>query len=274
MITKEFPETTMLSLRRNRETGSGSGTRPLSELLQNIAEDFYCFLFPPKCILCGVDLEDGGRIICNDCQRRLLKEPESTLPFCPYCRSSYPDYYEKCRRCGGRKSPGKLYALYEVNDSLRYYLHHFKYHRRPEIGMDFARKAYGVYGNADFINEIDLIIPVPMHKRKQLSRGYNQAEVLAKQLAGVFKLPVNASAIKRLRNTKSQTYLDPEKRFGNVKGAFRVESVDAVKNKTILLVDDIVTTGATLTECSRVLRKSGAKGVISFAVMRQHARNL
>lgn len=272
-MMRESPNITTQSPRQNKEAGSRERPRRFQELIHTITEDIYSFLFPPKCILCEINLEDGKRIICENCLGKLLKEPESTLPFCPYCRCSYPDYYEKCRRCGGRKSPGKLYALYEVSDSLRYYLHHFKYHRRPEIGMDFARKAYQVYGNAEFINEIDLIIPVPMYKRKQLNRGYNQAEVLAAQIAEVLQLPVNVSAVKRLRNTKSQTYLDPGKRFGNVKGAFRVEAVDAIKGKTILLVDDIVTTGATLTECSRILKQSGAKNIISFAVMRQHVRS-
>ena len=246
-------------------------SRSLKSMFENVIEDIACFLFPPYCVVCSKALPDGKSVICVKCQEGIFSSVKTVLPYCSYCRILYPDYFERCRSCSGRKSPGKLYSIFEVNDEIRKYLHSFKYFGRTEIGEELGEKAYEAYKDAAFIADIDLIIPVPLHYRKRLERGYNQAEILAGQLSARFNKQLVSSVLKRVSNTRSQTYLNSQQRYANVKNAFRVNDKKAVKGKRILLVDDIVTTGATLYECSKVLRVAGALEVISFTAGRPSA---
>jgi len=241
------------------------------QFLGGIVEDIACFLFPPFCVTCEMTLPDGRKVICGKCRRDIFGSIQVSLPYCPYCHTSFPDYFQRCRDCGGMKSPGKLYALSEMDNNLLKYLHSFKYHGRVEIGEEFARKAHEVFRDASFINEADIIIPVPLHFRKRLDRGYNQAGIFSEHLSLLFDRPLDRISLKRITNTRSQTRLNPKQRFANVKGAFRVKERSAIKGKKILLVDDIVTTGATLFECARTLRRAGAAEVISFTIARPGA---
>ena len=112
-----------------------------------------------------------------------------------------------------------------------------------------------------------IIIPVPLHKKRLRERTYNQAELVAKKVAGHLGLPARADVLKRIKNTDPQTKIaDRKARHENVKNAFACAKPEAVKGKTIILVDDVATTGATLNECARALRQSGARSVIAFVV--------
>ncbi len=240
----------------------------LKKFLNGALEDIKCFLFPPSCIICGCSLPSGSKIVCNDCRKTIFTSSNSENPFCPVCRSSYSEILDKCPKCQNRRSPGKLYALSELNSALLSYIHAFKYHQRYEIGIEFAEWGYQLFKEHPVLPKIDLIIPVPLHRKKELSRGYNQAEVFAHRFAELTEIPINDSALKRIRNTKSQTHLNYKQRLKNVKGAFKVIDEEAVKRCKILLLDDVVTTGATLYECSKVLKGSGAKEVFSLIVGR------
>jgi ComF family protein len=107
---------------------------------------------------------------------------------------------------------------------------------------------------------IDVIVPVPLHKIRLDERGYNQSELLARELS--YRLNIFMSkALRRVRNTTTQTALHKEERIENVKGAFKVTYKDTIVGKNVLLVDDVLTTGATLDECAKVLKENGAKDV-------------
>jgi ComF family protein len=240
----------------------------LGKFLEGMAEDLACFLFPPQCIICGKALPHGRNVACEDCQRSVFNIHKTVMPYCPQCGLLYSRYFDKCRQCGGRKSPGKVYSLAGITPEFRSFLHVFKYAGRIEIGRRFAEKAFELYGDEGLFNDIDMIIPVPLHRRKRLNRGYNQAEVLASHLGELLELPVDMRSLRRKLPTKSQTRMDARQRFANVRGAFEVRDRDTVKGMRILLVDDIITTGATLYECSRTLRKAGAGQVISFTAGR------
>ncbi|PJA26990.1 MAG: hypothetical protein CO189_08315 [candidate division Zixibacteria bacterium CG_4_9_14_3_um_filter_46_8] len=240
----------------------------LRGLFKGFLEDLACFLYPPHCVLCRKPLPDGLRAACDECRDELFSNIKPSLPYCPVCRAFYPDIFDGCRTCAGRKSPGKLYALSEMTASMREYLHAYKYFGRVEISEQFAHKAFELYARAPFIKDIDVIIPVPLHPRKHHYRGYNQAELFAKHLSHLFDIPMNCTALKRKKNTKSQTYLNAIERYANIKGVFQISNNESIKNKRILLVDDIVTTGATLYECSKTLRRAGASQVISLTIGR------
>jgi len=112
-----------------------------------------------------------------------------------------------------------------------------------------------------------IIIPIPLHKKRLRKRTYNQAELVAKKIAQYLGLPMRVDVLKRIKNTSPQTEIsDRRARRENIKNAFACARPEAVKGKTIILVDDVATTGATLNECGRALRQSGARSVIAFVV--------
>ncbi|MBD3232595.1 MAG: hypothetical protein GF315_02615 [candidate division Zixibacteria bacterium] len=245
-----------------------SSTGSFRQYLHSLYEDVACFIFPPYCIICKTSLEDGKQSVCSQCLEDIMREIKGTDPYCPVCEKQYPDIFDRCRRCSGRNSPGKLYALVPMTPHIREYLHAYKYFGRLEIAEDFARRAFEMYNDAEFVQQIDVIVPVPLHRRKRLQRGYNQAEVFACHLSELFGTPLANNSLKRIKHTKSQTYLNAKQRFENVKGVFRIIDGKQIRNKRVLLVDDIVTTGATLYECSRTLKKAGATTVVSFTIGR------
>lgn len=116
--------------------------------------------------------------------------------------------------------------------------------------------------------EFDLILPVPLHRNKLRQREFNQAAGLARRIGKYFEIPVSTDNLQQIRSTKSQTKLTKTQRIANVKGAFRVKRADELNGKSVLLVDDVFTTGATVDECSKVLLAAGAKEVFVMTLAR------
>jgi ComF family protein len=114
----------------------------------------------------------------------------------------------------------------------------------------------------------DLFVPVPLHRRRRRERGFNQAGVLAEELSRLTGMPVLSDALSKTINIRPQTSLRSEARRANIRGAYRVARPEAVRGKTIVLVDDVCTTGSTLGECARVLRKAGAADVRGVTIAR------
>ncbi len=145
-------------------------------------------------------------------------------------------------------------------------LHQLKYHNKPEIG-----NILGKWYAKDLINivkelEIELVAPVPLHKRKMKQRGYNQSEGFAIGLAEGLNIEVNSALLQRTKESTTQTKKSMRERWDNVDNIFRTTNPDAVKGKHILVVDDIITTGSTLASCANELLKSGAKSVSIVAI--------
>lgn len=122
----------------------------------------------------------------------------------------------------------------------------------------------------DFWQEVDLIVPVPLHRWRLLKRRYNQAAVLANELSRIGSKPVSTTALKRIRSTPPQGKLNRKQRQQNIKGSIRVNPSCAseIKDRVIVLIDDVMTTGATINECSRMLLKAGAKKVFVLTLAR------
>jgi ComF family protein len=145
-------------------------------------------------------------------------------------------------------------------------LHRMKYNYRPDIGI-FLGKEFGYELNRSpmFIKP-DLIIPVPLHKRKQRLRGYNQSELIAKGLSLAMKLPIETRALQKSQSTSTQTRKSRFDRWINVSGMFEVVMPELIAGRHVLLVDDVVTTGATLEACAEVLLKVGGVKVSVAAI--------
>ena len=234
------------------------------------------FFFPPACAACSTALEPGSkRRMCERCRAMIDVLHE---PWCARCGIPIAGAVESAMLCGNcrRSAPGfgkaRAVARYRAADDARF----------DPLGAVLRRHKYGLDQSlaralAECLDErlvpdgrdYDVIVPVPLHWRRLYWRGFNQAALLARLLARTMALPVDATSLKRVRATVSQTAHTRQERRRNVRGAFAVRRSERVAGKRILLVDDVITTGATADECARVLKASGALEVDVFALARR-----
>lgn len=212
--------------------------------------------FPRRCVLCDTVLATGEEI-CEKCQKKIryVEGPKCYQCGCSVA-SSETEYCDACKKKKHLYEKG--FALYEY-ESVKDSLYRFKYHDRPAYGefyaMDLARRIPALRNL-----RVDFIAAVPMYPGKKRKRGYNQAEVLAKELSKQLKIPYKKGLLKRVKNTNPMKELGPSERQINLQNAFIVP-VNDVKLEGVLLVDDIYTTGATVDACTRVLKEAGVKKV-------------
>lgn len=227
--------------------------------MQNIWHGLLALLFPARCASCG----QVGYFFCSECQRQVeFLSP----PFCPLC--GYPSSDNLlCHRC--RQSALAIDGVRSVaffEGPLREAVHALKYQGLRSVATPLANLM-----NACWCREplpADVIVPVPLHRRRLRERGYNQAAVLAQALGAAVGLPVREDWLVRVRATSPQVELDAAQRKKNVAGAFRCDLPDQVTGCRVLLVDDVCTTGATLESCSLALRRAGAQSVWAFTLGR------
>jgi ComF family protein len=215
-------------------------------------------LFPPRCVGCG----SFGAFLCQRCEEDL---PPAGSPRCPVCWQPYkgPDLCPRCRR--ERPAFAGLRSPYIFRETVRELVHGLKYNHQSVLALPIASllSRYLVKLSVP----ADVLIPVPLYPRRERVRGYNQSALLARELGRITGLPVQEKALTRERNTPSQAEsAGAEARKLNVKGAFRYRG-EGLQERTVLLVDDVATTGATIDACARVLRDSGAASVwaVTFA---------
>ena len=157
--------------------------------------------------------------------------------------------------------------VFEYNDEIKSSIYDFKYNNKRIYAEFFAEEIYLRYRRAMEVWDVNLIIPVPMFKKKERVRGYNQANLLARNLSLVSGIPYRDDILIRVRETEPMKELGRSKRLSNLKEAFEViKDSPSIYNSRIVLLDDIYTTGTTLDECSRVLKKAGAKQVYGITL--------
>ena len=218
--------------------------------------DSFHLIFPDNCLACGGHLRYSERLLCTSC---LIDLPRVHVLNCensaleqllvgqiPYERAAAFFYYTK-----KSKYANVLYALkYKGNKQAGIFL-----------GELFARQLQA----NDFMNDIDCIVPVPLHAKRQRARGYNQSEVLAQGIARIIPCPVCAGAVERNINTETQTKKNKEERKQNVANIFTVTNPQLLENKHILLLDDVITTGATTISCAEAILSQVPNVRISIA---------
>lgn len=197
--------------------------------------------------------------LCEGCKRPLLTE-ESTL--CMHCLPELPGtgYHhipnnETALRFAGRipYAHATSLAYFTEDGLLQHLLHGLKYHNKKETGIFLGKQfAYDLL-KTDWIKKIDLIIPVPLHPKKQRERGYNQSELIAEGMSYVLKIPVMSTVLQRLRYTESQTKKSRQQRVDNMKDAFTIKDPNILINKHVMIIDDILTTGATIEACTNAI---------------------
>ena len=224
--------------------------------------------FPRTCAGCRGDIPaEAESVVCVDCWDAL---PRWNGLSCIVCGLPLPDGGARCRDCRrARRAFRFLRSAGVYEGSLGRMIRTFKYEGREDLAEPFARLLAELWEGEPRLAPVDAVVPVPLHWIRERLRGYNQAAVLARAFGRETGLPVLESALKRRKATKSQTELRRGERQENVKDAFDARRSEELRGKTILLVDDVCTTGATLEACARALKKGGARRVGALTVARQ-----
>ncbi len=272
----------------------------------SIVRSFDMALFPPKCHACGVIFKHrrndekplstlrlsgpetraaaeadifGLLLTPYLCSRCIDAYTAVESPICPCCGKAFAGRHDEdhwCESC--LKQRKKFYrarsaGVYE--GPLLTLIHQLKYHGRSELAGPLGELLYHTYRKYWKAGDIDWVIPVPLHPRKRRRRGFNQADLMIakwrRYLAGeenTHPVEIRADLLRRVRFTVSQTGLGRQERQRNIKGAFELNDGAPLQGRSILLIDDVFTTGATVTECARVLLEGGAERVDVLTVAR------
>jgi competence protein ComFC len=224
------------------------------------------FVFPRICCGCGERIIEAERLVCAECEA--LIEP-LRLPLCRVCGAEDAAVEPPCDDC----PPRPIFfdaarATTEFHGVAKTVIERFKYSERMEYAPLMASRMASVFGREFPTLHVDIIVPVPLHAARQRERGYNQSWLLARALGEELAFEAEPNLLRRTRATPSQTRLNRRERASNMKDAFTVPGAGTVAGKTVLLVDDVYTTGSTLNECSRALSLDGAAAVYCIAFAR------
>lgn len=216
-------------------------------------------IFPAHCLGCGKNLKNG-EFLCPDC---FLKIGVNKTLFCGKCRARLPENKKICHL----DFPYVLGAAAGYhNETVKGLIHNLKFNGARRAAKPLGEILIKYLKGLDLNFENFVIVPVPLGRRRLKTRGFNQAELLAKEISAYFGIPVASSALIRAKETKPQTELKSlEERFKNLEESFSVSAPEIISNKNILLVDDVSTSGATLSAAAAALKKSGAKKIIALA---------
>lgn len=226
----------------------------------NPLNDFLSFVFPPFCAICRRTLREGEKIVCEDCFGSVSP---IAPPFCQTCGSplkrSQSRYCSRCRREESSITRGRGLGVY--GGVILELVQLLKYKRKPSIAHRMGLMMGSLALSDPLIRGGDVLIPVPLHAARLRARGYNQADLLARSASRRMGLPISSNSLIRGRATKTQTLLNEEQRRENVRDAFLVVRREDVENRKIILVDDVLTSGATLKSAASALLEAGANEV-------------
>ena len=220
-------------------------------------------LWPEICPFCGKVSRTG---ICLACEKKInnliIEQPccmkcgkpvwKAEQEYCLDCLKTY-HYFESGR------------ALWLHKPPVNYSIYQFKYHNQRQFGKYYAKIMAKRFKKTIESWKPDMIIPIPLHRRKQRKRGYNQAEIIARELGKLLKISVNDNILRRVRYTEPQKKMTQKLRKHNLKNAFKAEG-DLRKIKSVLLIDDIYTTGNTIDEAAKILMDAGVEKVFFLTV--------
>ena len=215
-------------------------------LIKDWLRSFVSLLFPRCCIVCGRPLAKGEECLCTMCNINLPRT----------------GYHLKEDNPVEKLFWGKIpleratsFFFYRKGSDFRQILHQLKYGGQKNIGTIMGRYMAAELQESGFFEDIDVIVPVPLHKKKQRLRGYNQSEWIARGIATVTGIPIDTESVVRHKNTETQTSKSSLERWENVSGIFELYHAEPLTGKHILIVDDVLTTGATTVECASCLTK-------------------
>lgn len=218
--------------------------------------------FPSFCRLCQRLLDKPQeRVVCQQCYDS-IRRPAAA--YCWRCGRFFAAEGEPylCLQCQRQAPPFSLHrSCTRYEGKMRELILLYKYAKLKVVGRRLANLALDFIREEEFWAGLEVVVPVPLHPQKQRERGFNQSLEIARVVGRARGLEVENKALIKIRNNPPQASLEAEERRANVKGAYQVKRKEKIKDKVVLLVDDVFTTGSTIEECSRVLKQAGAKEV-------------
>ena len=224
------------------------------------------FLFPRFCINCGRE----GNYLCDDCMT-LLEITDKR-----YCLCKRPKVIDaknlKCKKCQEKELDGLYFAIFYQQKILKKLISQFKYkpfikELAKPLSLLILTHLQLLENRPDFADYI--LIPIPLNKKRLKWRGFNQAEEIAKELSKSLRILLISDVLIKIKKTLPQIELSKKQREENIKNAFFIKNREKIKDKKILLVDDVYTSGSTMEECAKVLKKDQAKEVLGIAIARE-----
>jgi ComF family protein len=231
------------------------------------ARVIFSLLYPGRCRACGSALGAGEKFFCRACLADVKRVGQ---PQCSICGRPFPDGSGRdhpCRECMEKRPPFDMArAPLVYKGTVKEAVHLYKY--RPVRSLKGYLGDFIEEGAKKWFPDATVAAAVPLHKRRLRHRGFNQSLFLAGRASEVLGIKLSVDGLVRIRHTRPQVDLSPKDREENVRGAFLVRSPGEFSGERVLLVDDVYTTGATVKECAKVLRKAGAEAVYVLTVAR------
>lgn len=233
--------------------------------LPKIRDFILDLIFPRQCLGCSKE----NSYLCQEC---LANIELNKIFYCIICKGS-TKYSELCEKCKTSYDLNAVWVVADYNNKLlQDLIHSFKYKYLQEISNTLSSlmirylEQNKILENFDINSSNAIFLPVPLHKKRYLVRGFNQSELLARDLSKKFQIATN-NFLKRIKNTQSQVDLKKAERQANVSEAFSVLDINRLdKNKKVILIDDVVTTGSTLNECARALKNVGFQEIYGLVI--------
>ncbi len=207
---------------------------------------FLNFIYPPHCLMCNCRLEAGKKLTCETCWQNLPRIEQNDS----HGEKTIQDSFS-------------VISVWEYSDEVQKIIHEMKYFRKTFFGSAVGDEMAKLVSASNEFSTADYVIPVPLHNTRLRERGFNQSLLLANRIAKRLNIPCEPGILNRVRYTKSQSKLSAEERIKNVQGAFKVQDARIVKNKVLILVDDVLTTGSTLNACALSLKEAGAGKILA-----------
>lgn len=231
-------------------------------MIRKAGKLFFDMLYPRRCPVCHDIAVPGGSRICNVCREKLKP---ITGPRCFRCSKPLKrEEQEYCKDCRKTRLFDQGIGIFPYGSVLQESLFKLKYGKRQEYGSFYGQIA-AVYSREIIRNwGVEIIIPIPLHRKRMEKRGYNQAELIAEALGKTLCIPVDSRLMKRKVNTRPQKELDYRERKQNMKNAFFLKGENSYRR--ILLVDDIYTTGSTIEAAAELLKRNGAENVFFLTI--------
>lgn len=225
--------------------------------LKRIVSDLISLLFPELCNGCGQPLVLSERNLCTNCLFDL-----------PYTDFHLFEDNKVAKQLWGRLPVSGAMAMlfFKKGSRVQTLVHRLKYNGKMELGFQLGQMLGARLIQSSLYKEIDLIIPVPLHKRRERLRGYNQSKCIADGVGEVLDVQVLSGILTKLRSTDSQTRKGRFSRYENLKSVFRITNSSVLRNRHVLLIDDVITTGATLEACGLALFAAGVSKLSIAAV--------
>ncbi len=222
-------------------------------IIRHTYQAFLNVVFPHLCLACEEELDRQDRFVCPRCWQNILRVSpgDATIRVL-------------MQRFDDEGIISRLFSpfYFEEQGTFQKIIHGLKYEGFTALGIELGKKVGEIISAESLPFRYECVVPIPLHRSKHRERGYNQSEYIARGIAGILGISrVDTSAVKRVRATPSQTHLNVDERKANMEDAFRVMKPGNLKGKHVLIVDDVITTGATIGECARVVQEAGAASI-------------